>query len=252
MHIQYCSDLHLEFIKNKNFLNSNNLIPEAEILILAGDVIPLGKDLENEEYFDLLSYSFKEIYWLLGNHEYYHSDISQSNSFKNMKVKPNIHIVSNDIIRLNDSNLIFSTLWSKISPTNELFIKSHLSDFSLIKVGGDAFRPKQYNILHQQSINFLEESLIYLKGQKNIVITHHVPTFFNYPPYFRNSPLNEAFVTELSYFIEDHQPEAWIYGHSHINTPEFKIGRTRMITNQLGYVDLEENKTFKLNAVVKI
>jgi Icc-related predicted phosphoesterase len=52
-------------------------------------------------------------------------------------------------------------------------------------------------------------------------------------------------------FIEECQPEAWIYGHSHSNTPEFKIGKTRMLTNQLGYVEMGEYKTFKFNAFIE-
>ena len=248
MKIQYCSDLHLEFTKNAKFLHSNRLIPQADILVLAGDIIPLWKNLRNEKYFDFLSESFKKVYWLPGNHEYYNSDIS----LKTKEIRDNIHLVNNIVIPIEDVNLIFSTLWSKISIQKELFIKSHLSDFSLIRIGDDAFRPKHYNILHQKSLKFIENSLSTLKVGRNVVITHHVPTLFNYPPEYKDSPLNEAFAAELFDFIEKHQPEAWIYGHSHINTPEFKIGRTKLLTNQLGYVEYGEHTSFDLNKIIEV
>ncbi len=248
MKIQYCSDLHLEFTKNAKFLHSNRLIPQADILVLAGDIIPLWKNLRNEKYFDFLSESFKKVYWLPGNHEYYNSDIS----LKTKEIRDNIHLVNNIVIPIEDVNLIFSTLWSKISIQKELFIKSHLSDFSLIRIGDDAFRPKHYNILHQKSLKFIENSLSTLKVGRNVVITHHVPTLFNYPPEYKDSPLNEAFAVELFDFIEKHQPEAWIYGHSHINTPEFKIGRTKLLTNQLGYVEYGEHTSFDLNKIIEV
>jgi predicted phosphohydrolase len=252
MKIQYCSDLHLEFIKNTIFLHSNLLIPSADILILAGDIIPFRKSLDKVKYFDFLSESFQQVYWLPGNHEYYNSDMVRGNVFKGKKVRDNVHIVNNEIISINDVNLIFSTLWSQISPQRELIIKSSLSDFSQIKNDGKAFSPKHFNILHQESLRFLENSLIELNGNKNLVVTHHVPTLLNYPKAYLTSPINEAFAVELYDLIEKYQPDAWIYGHSHVNTPDFTNGKTRLVTNQLGYVDMNEHHTFVLNKFIEI
>lgn len=242
MKIQYCSDLHLEFAKNSSYLQGNRLIPQADTLILAGDVIPLWKDFSKEWFLDFVSENFRKVYWLPGNHEYYNWDIEKQTVLQEKKVRDNIQLVSNKVISIDGVNLIFSTLWSYISPRTELYIKSHLNDFALIRVGDEAFRPKHYNSLHQESKKFIQESLQKLKGQINVVVTHHVPTLFNHT--IENSPINEAYATDLSDIIEKHQPEAWIYGHCHTNTPEFTIGRTRMVTNQFGYVERGEHETF--------
>lgn len=53
--------------------------------------------------------------------------------------------------------------------------------------------------------------------------------------------LNEAFCVELTPFIQESGADAWIYGHSHRNRKEFKIGATEMLTNQLGYVEMGEH-----------
>jgi hypothetical protein len=59
MKIQYCSDLHLEFRENRDFLRSNPLQPKGDILLLAVDIVP-----------------FAIIHWLFGHH---HQNISEFN-----------------------------------------------------------------------------------------------------------------------------------------------------------------------------
>lgn len=74
----------------------------------------------------------------------------------------------------------------------------------------------------------------------------------NYPEKYKRDFLNEAFAVELFDFIETYQPDCWIYGHHHNNTPAFEIGKTKMLTNQLGYVKYNEHELFRNDAVIKI
>ena len=64
--------------------------------------------------------------------------------------------------------------------------------------------------------------------------------------------MNEAFATELHELIEQSSIDYWLYGHHHFNTPPFNIGKTKMITNQLGYIKFMENTGFKNDAVIEI
>jgi predicted phosphohydrolase len=73
---------------------------------------------------------------------------------------------------------------------------------------------------------------------------YHVPTFQHYPPAYLGSVLNQGFAVDLDRLIETQGPEVWLYGHHHRNTLEFKIGKTRMLTNQLGYVAADEHLLF--------
>lgn len=85
-----------------------------------------------------------------------------------------------------------------------------------------------------------------------MVVTHHAPTFLNYPEEYKGDVLNEAFAVELYYFIEDSVADYWIYGHTHFNSADFKIGRTQLLTNQLGYVKYEEQKLFDTKKFINL
>jgi len=76
MIIQYVSDLHLEFPDNKDYLLKHPIRPCADILVLAGDIMTFSSLNKNDGFFDKVSADFKSVYWLPGNHEYYHYDMS--------------------------------------------------------------------------------------------------------------------------------------------------------------------------------
>lgn len=252
MKIQYCSDLHLEFRENKNFLAKNPVQPAGEILLLAGDIIPFALIDKHNDFFDFVSDNFKIVFWVPGNHEYYHYDLGDVKNPLYEKIRENVFLVNNQIIPYKSVNLIFSTLWSAISPQNEWVVQQSVSDFLLIKMQGRKITPALFNSLHQTDYAFLKTALNTNDSKINIVVTHHVPTFLNYPKQYKNSIINEAFAVELYDFIVNSHAAYWIYGHHHNNTPRFTIGNTIMLTNQLGYVQQQEHKGFKQDAIIKI
>jgi len=244
MKIQYASDLHLDFQENKVFLNENPLQIVGDILLLAGDIVPFRLLEQHKDFFSFLSDSFAATYWLPGNHEYYHFNIATKCGVVNEKIRSNVFLVNNTSLILDDVNFIFSTLWSKISPVNEFQIERGMGDFHVIKYRGYKLSIKQYNQLHFDSLAFLQHELATKSSIKNYVVTHHMPTFINYSEEHKGDSLNEAFAVELSDLIEATSPDYWIYGHTHANALDFKIGKTRLFTNQLGYVKYGEQLGF--------
>ena len=70
-------------------------------------------------------------------------------------------------------------------------------------------------------------------------------TFYNY-----REGIAEIFNVDIEcdpstfeYYIKDSGVDYWIYGHSHYNA-DVKIGNTKCISNQLGYVFHGEHETF--------
>ncbi|MEY2828238.1 MAG: hypothetical protein RIQ33_96, partial [Bacteroidota bacterium] len=90
------------------------------------------------------------------------------------------------------------------------------------------------------------------KNDKTVVVTHHVPTLKNYPEQYINSNINEAFAVELYDFIEASNINYWIYGHHHANTADFKIGKTNLLTNQLGYIRHGEHRKYKNGKIIEV
>lgn len=252
MKIQYCSDIHLEYTHNREFIKSNPILPIGDVLILAGDIVTFAILDEASEFLDLISNSFEKVFWIPGNHEYYGSDINdRSNSFCEA-IRSNVFLVNNYEEKIQNVNFIFSTLWSKIDEENHSIIEKTLFDFKDISDGKSLLSADTFNRKHEECLKFIRESLHKNNNEKNVVVSHHIPTFFKYPENFIRSKVNQGFATELYDLIYDSNIEYWIYGHHHSNIPEFEINKTKLITNQLGYVQFKKNKTYRSDAIFTI
>ena len=252
MKIQYVSDLHLEFSENREFIRKNPLTPVGDILILAGDIVLFEKIECAEEFFNFCSSNFNETYWIAGNHEYYHGNLEGRTGQFIENIRSNVHLVNNYWIQKDNTRIIFSTLWTSISPENAWHIQNGLNDYHVIKDGDKRFSTFRSNELFQENLAFIQEAVTKNELEKCIVVTHHVPTFMNYPEEYKGSVLNQAFAVELFDFIEQSTIDYWIYGHHHRNIETFNIGNTTLVTNQLGYVMSNEHKDFKRNNTIEL
>jgi predicted phosphohydrolase len=254
MVLQYCSDLHLEFRENKAFMEAHPLESRGDVLLLAGDVVPFGAMNRYNAFFDDLSRRFQTVYWLPGNHEYYGADVGERSGRLQEEIRPNVFLVNNIVRRHGPLRLVFTTLWSRISEAHEWPIERSMNDFHVIRYQGKRLSAPRFNDLHASCLDFLHDAL----GTKEedadgtVVVTHHVPTYLHYPEKYRGSVLSDAFAVELGPLMETYGPDHWIYGHHHCNIPDFSVGRTRLHTNQLGYVQYGENLGFSPDKVLTI
>ena len=250
--IQYASDLHIEFPANKEFLKQHPLKPVGEVLVLAGDIVPFAVMDKFKDFFSYVADNFKTTYWIPGNHEYYRFDIAEKSGVIYEKIHSNLFLVNNTIVVHENTKLIFSTLWSKISSGHQWQIERSMNDFHQIKNKGFRFSAEAYNQLHEKSLAFIQNELKSVKDEKVAVFSHHCPTFLNYPEQYKGDLLNEAFAVELFDLIETSNIDYWVYGHHHSNIPEFNIGNTKLTTNQLGYVQQNEHQLFETNKCIEL
>ena len=252
MTIQYASDLHLEFPANKDFMEKNPIAPSADILVLAGDIMPIHHIGQHGAFWDYLSAHFKTVFWIPGNHEYYGAKSLRFGRSRHDAVRHNVFLVNNIVQVIEGTRFLFTTLWTKISTAHQFEIQNRLSDFSAIHSEGRPFSVAQYNELHEDSVAFLHEALALPFEGPTVVVTHHVPTFLNYPPQYKGDALNEAFAVELFDLIVEYKPDCWIYGHHHCNVGDFYIEKTKLLTNQLGYVAHGKHHRFSNHQTVNL
>jgi predicted phosphohydrolase len=250
--LQYASDLHLEFPANKEYLKQHPLQPAGEVLVLAGDIVPFAVMDRFKDFFSYVSDHFEITYWLPGNHEYYRFDIAEKSGVLHEAIRSNVFLVNNTSVVHQNSKLIFSTLWSKISEGYQWQIERSLNDFHVIKNKGFRFSAEAYNQLHEQCLSLVQTEIKNNNVEKLAVFTHHCPTFLNYPAQYKGDVINEAFAVELHDMIESSNIDYWVYGHHHTNTPEFSIGKTKLVTNQLGYVQQNEHRLFEANKCIEL
>lgn len=254
MRVQYASDLHLEFGENSRWLKEHPLIPSADILVLAGDIGYLGDDnYISHPFWNRVSEDFNQVIVVPGNHELYKFfDINELRNGWQLEIRHNVRVCYNSVIALNEeTDLIASTLWAHIPPSEEYLTERCVSDFKRIRNGEFRLSAQRFNEEHEVCRNFIEKAVSESNAERIVVATHHVPSFTLMAEEFKDSSINGAFTVEVAGMIAESRINCWIYGHSHRNIDKM-IGSTRCVSNQLGYVFQNEHNTFRRDAVTEI
>jgi predicted phosphodiesterase len=207
------SDLHLEF---RGWTWPSDT-PEVDVIINAGDTHP---DLGIREVFleTLPNKPYIEVY---GNHDYYHQ---QSLGF------------CTQATCVDDKFFYGTTLWTKLTPEQYVMVESSLVDNDQIK--GYSYDRTQH--FHEMGLNAIQ------RGQPDVVVTHHGPSFKSMHSKYAGSPLNCAFFSDLDQFILDMEkpPVLWVHGHTH-SSADYMIGNTRVICHPRGYPGEENHMDYK-------
>jgi len=253
MKIQFASDLHLEFSENYSYLKRNPLKPVGDILVLAGDIGYLNDDnYSNHPFWNWASDNFSQVIVAVGNHELYkYYDLAKIPQGLAYSMRNNVNCFYNAVVQIDNIDIIVSTLWAKIRLEDAWQTERGVTDFHRILYNGEILTWDKFNREHDKCFSFIQDKVENSKAERIIVVTHHVPSFQLASPDFTGSRINGAFTVELEKYIETSPIEYWIYGHSHRNIDKI-IGKTKCITNQLGYVSHNEHHTFIPDKCIEI
>ena len=244
MNIQFMSDLHLEFMENSRYIKHLEIPVTGDVLVLAGDLFYLKDSIAPlNRFWKWASNNYRQVLLVPGNHEYYNfCDVMERGLQWKWMFLENVGYYQNQVVRIDDTDFILSTLWSQISPVDEFFVWKGMNDFRQTLYDGKLLTPEKYNEMHRFCLEFVEKSIVESTAEHVVVVTHHLPTLQVVAPQHRDSILSSAFATECGEMIARNRVDAWIYGHSHTNL-ETEIAGTRIVSNQLGYVFQDEQLT---------
>lgn len=252
MRIHQMSDLHLEF--NHSFRATNPC--DADILMLNGDICvakyltPTIDDHKQRiadiflDFFRVASESYKWVLYIPGNHEHYHGTYVETAWILGEALKqfPNIIVLDNDFVWIDDCKFIGSTLWTDCGERSTLtmeYLKTYLNDFRIINYTNKPwkrFTPLQSAIEHSKALEYISEECD--EEQKVVIMTHHAPSWRSIHSNYKDSKYyfgNFGYFSKLDDFIlERPQIKLWTHGHMH-NNFDYMIGDTRVLCNPMGY-----------------
>lgn len=234
MKIQYISDIHLELLKKKAIKYiTNKIIPNADICILAGDIgNPMANDNHYNNFLQEMSTKFKKIFVIAGNHEFYGNNIhaTKEKLIEICEKYPNISFLDNQYEDYEGYRWLGTTQWTHIrNSENKINDVYSIKDFDI----------EQYNNLHSECCNFLNESLKESKSLniKTIVITHHLPIYsLTAPKYKYMCEYAQWFNADLDSMIKINNNiiHGWFYGHTHEQSVQRHYG-VHFYCNPVGY-----------------
>lgn len=251
MKIQYASDLHLEFGENVEYLKSHPLDVKADILVLAGDTIYLGTQMEDAAwFFDWCSKNFRQTYLVPGNHEYYDGfPMEQTLADFRLNVRENVTYLNNGSVRIGDTELFFTTLWTDVPEAEGPTVEKIMTDCRKSKIDGHNFNYHSWQQTYRTCRDWLEAALRSSDAEHKIVVSHHSPYMCEEIKRYVGVMAECAYSTPLLHDMEDLGINNWIHGHVHVPL-HIQFGKTRVDSNPMGYVDDEEHVAFQPGAQV--
>ena len=134
MKIALASDVHLEF----GHLELNN-VDNADVLVLSGDICVASKFGPNyDRFFQDASRLFKNVVYIMGNHEHYDGDFAKSESILRAALErySNVHFLEKEIVKIDDVTFIGGTLWTdmnKEDPLTMWHVSRRMNDFRIVR-----------------------------------------------------------------------------------------------------------------------
>jgi len=284
MKIQPLSDLHVEFWQHAN---NAPTIPQtdADVIVLAGD-IDVGYQNEVDYCTKLAQEHSKPVVFVLGNHSFYNKNMDYVRQKwydnANVLVDDGVQFIDEGITYVNgDTTFLGGILWTDFHDYNNremAYAQERMNDFRITTMDvqdslktaektneymrkATAIDPEEYGHYwmtarrtvdeHKKTLNWMNVILKDFKTKKNVVVSHHLPSYLSVDPIYAGDMLNAAFVSNLDDWIATKDIALWIHGHAH-NSSDYVYEDTRVVCNPFGYLNNETNRKFISDLIIDV
>ena len=103
------------------------------------------------------------------------------------EIRKNVHYYYNKVVRIDDVDIILSTLWAIISKEDAPYVEYGVTDFHRIRYGNRVLSYFDFNMEHDNYFHFIKKSVEESTAKRKVVVTHHVPSFQLCAPEFAGS-----------------------------------------------------------------
>lgn len=227
------SDLHCEFAPF-----SIEPASDIDVVVLAGDIDRGTKGID----WARSTFPNLPIVYVAGNHEFYGGAIPKLTERLRERARVReVAFLENDMAEISGVRFVGCTLWTNLElvgaePWRLSEIQRVMTDYRAIRVSPRYRRlqPQDTAVWHARSIRWLETALE--PSRTTVVVTHHAPSRRSVSPDSLDDPISAAYASDLDDFVSERAPALWVHGHTHHNV-DYRIGETRVLTNQRGYPD---------------
>jgi Icc-related predicted phosphoesterase len=257
----------------------------ADVLILSGDIL-VADDLRNQpsdlsladipdegygrarralryrDFFLRVSFQYKHVIYVMGNHEHYHGKFDKSAEIIRTTLGylniHNVYLLDRDTKLIDGVHFIGGTMWTDCNnndPMTLYHLEQCMNDFRVIRIASENFK----KFLPARTVTEFIKTRDYFKSvienlpqdAKVVVCGHHAPSHLSIHDMYKHDQLmNGGYSTDLSEFILDRPKiKVWTHGHMH-NNFDYMVGDTRVICNPHGYPG--ENDQFDFNFTFEV
>lgn len=241
MKIQIISDIHLEHHVDYDF--KKTITPKCDYLFIPGDIGHIDKPLF-KEFMNYVSYNWKEVFYVPGNHEFYDNELTSYYEKYEYFFDEyyNIFFVDEEsTYQLEDYIITGSIGFSLLDLDYNDDYLEYLNDFKYIKYSSGILTPWHNNIIARTQKETLYDTILKNKDKKIILMTHipyghHNMTSskeFHDQPTFLTKYFCNTLDVEINKKIIEHC-KIVIGGHTH-HSYDYTRNGVRYISNQIGY-----------------